>query len=112
MLILTGTCRKLDKLHIQCTNKSWKPVCQLSFPNDFQSQGLNHGPDIGGFDEWFQSWDRTNDDDVHRLCEISWNASRALLPNPLKVTGGVPHGYGILIDGKFYRVDLTEVNCD
>lgn len=106
MLRVTGTCKTNENLHTRCTNNTWRAVCKLSFPNDHVEEEINHGPVVGSFEEWFQSWDRTFDPDVHRLCEISWNASRALLPRPLVVKGGAPHGYGIMIDGSFYRVDF------
>jgi hypothetical protein len=106
MLALVGTCRGDKTPHVQCTNKSWKGEYHLSFQQ--HPPALNHGPVAGSFDEWFQSWDQTNDDDVRRLCEISWNASRALI-GELVVKGGVPHGWGVFIGDKFHRVDVTAV---
>lgn len=82
-LIETGTCNRDKTPHVKCNNPSWKFGFKLSFkeaPDMIPDHNYGKGASSPfSFEAWFYSWDRTGDPDVFRLCEISWNASRAAL---------------------------------
>jgi len=80
MLIETGVCKKDKTPHVKCNNPSWRYVFKLSF-KEAPALVLDHNENVNpfSFESWFYSWDQTGDPDVFRLCEISWNASRAAL---------------------------------
>lgn len=77
MLAKTGRCAVEPGLHPKCTHPSWGFVCHLSFKDE--PGEIDHTQKMTEFQQWFYSWDRSLDENVYRLCEISWNASRAML---------------------------------
>jgi hypothetical protein len=79
MLLDAGVCNKERLPHVKCSNPSWKYLFKLSFQQEPTTP--DHGTDSSpySFESWFHSWDQTGDPDIKRLCEISWNASRAAL---------------------------------
>src|SRR5260370_37153380 len=37
---------------------------------------------LSAFDKWFTLWDQTHDQEIRRLCEISWNAAFGAAAKP------------------------------